>query len=195
MAGSNVANDPGTFTQQCAPGNGYPTSRYENRAAWMDDCGRFWQYGGFGGGIGTLNDLWMFDPNTNLFTWVDGSTAQNIAGNYGTMLVPAPSNYPDAGAGSAAFRDLQGNFWMFGAWSANGKLNALWKYTLSPNCPAPTQPQVSITSTPPACAPQTISFNASTNNVGYSYSWNFGDPSTLGDTASTAAASYLYSQP
>lgn len=195
IAGSNVANAPSTFTQKCVPSSNYPGSRYENRCAWTDDCGRFWQYGGFGGGIGTLNDLWMFDPNTTQFTWVGGSTLQAQPGNYGTQLVPAPTNYPESGAGGAAFRDLQGNFWMFGAWTTGGKTNALWKYTLDPNCPAPTQMQVAITSTPPACAPQTINFNASSNNVNWTYSWNFGDPSTTNDTASTPASSYNYTQP
>ncbi len=195
MAGSNVPNFTGSFTQKCVAGNGIPASRYENRCSWTDDCGRFWQYGGFGGGIGTLNDLWMFDPNTNDFTWVGGSTAQGQPGVYGTQLVPAATNYPESGAGGAAFRDLQGNFWMFGAWTTGGKSNALWKYTLDPNCPAPTQPQVSITSTPPACAPQTINFNASTNNTNYTYHWDFGNTSATNDTANTAASSYLYSSP
>jgi gliding motility-associated-like protein len=195
IAGSNVANDPGTFTTQCVPTNDYPAARYENRCAWTDDCGRFWQFGGFGGGIGTLDDLWMFDPNTTQFTWVGGSTNSGGPGNYGTMLVPAPTNYPESGAGGAAFRDLQGNFWMFGAWTAGGKANALWKYTMDPNCPAPTQMQVAINYTPPACAPQTINFNASTNNVNWSYYWDFGDPSTTTDTALTAASSYNYLTP
>lgn len=195
IAGSNVPNDPGTFSSQCVQTSQYPAARYENRCAWMDDCGRFWQYGGFSGGIGTLNDLWMFDPNTTQFTWVGGSTSQNQPGNYGTQLVPAATNYPESGAGGAAFRDLQGNFWMFGAWTPGGKTNALWKYTLDPNCPAPTQLQVAINYTPPACAPQTISFNASTNNANWTYNWNFGDPSTLADTANTPASSYNYTNP
>lgn len=190
IAGSNIPAYTGSFTQKCIAGNGDPEARYENRCAWTDDCGRFWQYGGFGGGLGTLNDLWMFDPNTAQFTWVG-----SMANSYGTQLVPAPTNYPEAGAGGAAFRDLQGNFWMFGAWTAGGKTNALWKYTLDPNCPAPTQMQVSITSTPPACAPQTINFNASSNNVNWTYNWNFGDPNTTGDTANTAASSYNYTLP
>jgi gliding motility-associated-like protein len=190
IAGSQIASDPGTFTQMCIAGNGYPAARYENRCAWTDDCGRFWQYGGFGGGIGTLNDLWMFDPLTYQFTWVG-----SMAANYGTQLVPAATNYPEAGAGGAAFRDLQGNFWMFGAWTNGGKSNALWKYTLDPNCPAPTQLQVAITSTPPACAPQQICFNASTNNVNWTYNWDFGDPNSTTDTASTSAACYTYLLP
>jgi gliding motility-associated-like protein len=193
MAGSNVANTPGNFGTKCVAGSQFPASRYENRCAWTDDCGRFWQFGGFSSGISTLNDLWMFDPNTLQFTWVGGSTALNQPGNYGTVTVAAPTNYPEGGAGGAAFRDLQGNFWMFGAWVPAGKSNSMWKYTLDPNCPAPTQPQVSINFTPNgSCAPLNVNFNASTNNLGYTYHWNFGDPSTTGDTANTPAATYTY---
>jgi gliding motility-associated-like protein len=194
MAGSNTTSDFGTFTQKCVPGNGYPGCRTENRCCWTDDCGRFWQYGGMSSG--KLNDLWMFDPNTLQFTWVGGTTLFNQPGVYGTQLVPAPTNYPDGSAGSVGFRDLQGNFWMFGGWSLMlDKHNAVWRYVPDPACPASTTLQVAINHTNPACAPQTISFNASTNNLTWNYQWDFGDPSTAADTASTPASNYTYTTP
>ena len=53
--------------------------------SWIDNSGHLWLFGGFGYAsnaiFGYLNDLWEFNPSTNEWTWMGGSTT--LAANYG----------------------------------------------------------------------------------------------------------------
>lgn len=46
--------------------------------------------------IGSLNDLWMFNATSRLWTWLAGSTGINQVGTYGTSGVAAADNVPGA---------------------------------------------------------------------------------------------------
>ena len=43
---------------------------------------------------GLLNDLWMFNITTQMWTWVTGNSTRNVAGVYGAKGVPSVTNYP-----------------------------------------------------------------------------------------------------
>ena len=121
---ANAANAPGGRT---AP------------VEWVDLAGNFWLFGGYGidgnGLGGTLNDLWMYNPTANEWTWMGGSSTANGAGSYGVKDTPAASNFPGARYQATGWTDKAGNFWLLGgaAGSAgpSGLLDDLWTYNLS----------------------------------------------------------------
>ena len=153
VGGSNVvgANDSpfgvyGTLGT-AAPGN-MPGGR-EYAAAWTDNSGRLWVFGGFGSGagpnasdLGILNDLWMYNPSTNLWTWEGGATNPStvayteVPGVDGTQGTPSTSNIPGARYNASFAVDSRGNFWLFGGFGGDSagneaELNDLWMFNPS----------------------------------------------------------------
>jgi hypothetical protein len=105
---------PGVYgTLGAASATNIPGGRY-GAATWTDSQGNFWLFGGDGsdasGHSGDLNDLWMFNPTTQEWTWEGGSNAANNAGHYGAQGVPSTSNLPSARDGAFAWADGKGNF-------------------------------------------------------------------------------------
>jgi N-acetylneuraminic acid mutarotase len=154
-AGCGQAGVYGTVGK-AAPGN-LPGGR-EGAATWTDNNGNLWLFGGVGedaNGIGGfLNDLWEFNPSTNEWAWMGGSSTlpASCAGSttvpcgqpgvYGTLGTPSAGNIPGARSLEVTWTDSSGNFWLFGGSgfdSGNGSydanravvLNDLWKYTPS----------------------------------------------------------------
>ncbi|CAN5241087.1 hypothetical protein BH09BAC5_BH09BAC5_06510 [soil metagenome] len=138
VGGTNAVNAQNTFTVQHVPGNGMPGGRYESRCNWTDACGRFWSFGGFVqfSYPDAWNDLWMYNPSTNLFSWEGGQNTPWGFGSYGNYQIPAANNYPDARGGAPGFKDTTGYVWLFGGWAVmgyRGSSNALWKYEPYPD--------------------------------------------------------------
>jgi PKD repeat protein len=186
MSGPNTQNNNGTFGTQCIPDiNNIPPSRYENRTFWTDDGGNFWLWGGITASTTILNDLWVYAPSTNEWTWVSGSTAPNQPGSYGTILVSSPTNVPPSKFGSIGWRDTDGNLWMMGGapllWDAR---NDLWRYVPDPDCP-PLQQQIIDfgASQTELCEKFCIDFSDSSSNNPTSWLWEFpgGTPSSSTD--------------
>ena len=63
-----------------------------------------------------MNDLWRYDPATNMWTWMSGSNTVNQAGVYGTKGVPDAANVPGARESSISWTDGSGNLWLFGGY-------------------------------------------------------------------------------
>lgn len=148
VSGQNTVNGNGTFGTQgvAAPGN-LPSSR-KNSMTWTDGAGTLWVFGGYhdGTGNGYLNDLWSYDPGTNQWTWVKGSSSSNggnssctnALGVYGTKGVAAAGNTPGARLASATWIDGSGRFWLHGGYGCDvagtiGNLNDLWSYNPGTN--------------------------------------------------------------
>jgi N-acetylneuraminic acid mutarotase len=137
VSGSNTEGALGVYgVLGVASPNNVPGSRITG-ANWVDTDGKFWLFGGIGAdsiqASGALNDLWMFNPSTSLWTWEGGDDALGTSGSYGTMGVPSVSNLPGARAAEAMWTDSAGNFWLFGGvgLDANGGfsyLNDLWRF-------------------------------------------------------------------
>ena len=125
MAGDNTFSQPGVYgTLGIAAPTNKPGARYEGGGEWVDLQGNFWHYGG----SSMINDLWKYDPLTNQWTWMKGSTSPNAPAVYGTLGVPNNANTPGVRTyASATCVDLQGNFWLFGGYGAADP-NDLWKY-------------------------------------------------------------------
>lgn len=104
---------------------------------WRDAAGRLWLFGGYGydaeGILGTLSDLWRFDPASGKWTWVKGGKGHNVAGVFGTQGVAAASNLPGARSGAVAWTDSHNQLWLFGGYnwyysSSTFYLNDLWRF-------------------------------------------------------------------
>jgi len=152
MGGSSVVNPgagmPGIYGTRETPAAGnVPGGRYD-AATWVDNSGNLWLFGGAGfdgnGTNGFLNDLWEFNPRTNEWAWMGGSSTEppmyggGQSGVYGTLRTPATGNIPGSRASATTWTDGSGNLWLFGGWGFDakgndGNLNDLWKFNPSRN--------------------------------------------------------------
>ncbi|MGB0063796.1 MAG: chitobiase/beta-hexosaminidase C-terminal domain-containing protein [Terracidiphilus sp.] len=161
--GGNAATDfyanqtfPGVYGTLGAPAPGNIPGGRSNAASWTDKSGNFWLFGGWGfdlAGVATgpLNDLWEFNPTTELWTWVSGNSTfptsttascadYNLCGVYGTLGTPAADNVPGGREGATVWIDGSGNLWVFGGFGIDssggeGYLNDLWEMDTSVNPP------------------------------------------------------------
>ena len=138
MGGSNLPGQPGVYgsLKTPAPAN-IPGSR-SGATSWTDKSGNLWLFGG------GLNDLWEFNPSTNEWAWMSGSSGIDDneldwgqAGVYGSLGVPASTNVPSGRSGATGWTDINGNFWLFGGQGYDsgisdpnnaGYLNDLWEF-------------------------------------------------------------------
>jgi hypothetical protein len=133
MNGAGVALDPGNYGIRgvTSPLNNPPSRGYA-AASWVDTSGMFWMFGGNGVG-GNHNDLWNYDPLTNMWTWIKGPNTGGGVGVYGIMGVPDTANIPGArNECASAWTDDNNNLWLFGG-SGVGRFNDLWKYDIPTN--------------------------------------------------------------
>ena len=137
MNGSNIRNQSGVYgTLGAASAKNTPGARnHRIPFVWSDKNGNLWLFGGYGftnGSSGLLNDLWMYNPDTNQWTWENGSAESDAMGNYGTQGTASLGNNPGARRDAIGWVDNNDNLWVFGGAgngaSTNGNLNDLWKY-------------------------------------------------------------------
>lgn len=141
-------NEPGIYGTRGQPSpSNIPGSRYL-ASSWRDNSGNFWLFGGDGfdskSDWSYLNDLWEFNPSSNEWAWMSGSSnvyAGSVNGVYGTMGVPSAANVPGIRNGAASWTDKNGNLWLWGgagidSTGAYGYENDLWEY--EPSAVTPT---------------------------------------------------------
>ncbi len=146
VSGTNSPNDVGTYGSQGVPSTSNAPASRAGATGWIDASGNFWVFGGTATtsdisvpyGIEALNDLWKYNPSTNEWTWINGSSTTAV-GNYGTKGVEAPGNSPGARGGAMGWADNSGNMWLFGGnvvytigLSAT-PFNDMWRYNPSTN--------------------------------------------------------------
>ncbi|HYV90596.1 MAG TPA: kelch repeat-containing protein [Chitinophagales bacterium] len=137
MSGVNYVNYSGIQGPRCDLSIYSPKSRSENRAVWTDCCGKFWLFGGGDcNGDPAYNDLWVYDPAINKWSWINGDSIANPTGSYGTQGVSSPANKSPGKAGSATWIDDQQNLWLFGGISVTWTTvyNDLWRYVQDTTC-------------------------------------------------------------
>jgi len=174
MNGPNTSSDPGNYGTECvSTATNRPPARTEARACWTDDCGVFWLFAG-SGTSGMANDLWRYDMNTDMWTWVSGSSVGGAVGVYGTKGVSDPANIPGARQGSHAYKDANGHLWMFAGFSTGGlMINDLWRYVPDLTCGGCAMIPVAIFSAPNHICPGTCT-DFQNNSIGAtSYIWSF----------------------
>ena len=104
-----------------------PGSR-EEESLWADSNGNIWLFGGFGydanGNRGSLNDMWMYNPASSLWTWESGSYTSYSKGEYGAV--------PSSRYNQSTSTDSAGKLWLFGGvgccTSSDLLKNDLWKF-------------------------------------------------------------------
>ncbi len=83
------------------------------------------------------NDLWIYDLNSNTWTWMKGDNIPNQPGLYGTQGMESSGNKPGSRWGSVNWTDNQNTLWLFGGegFTPNGFgwLNDLWNYNPATN--------------------------------------------------------------
>ncbi len=138
MKGYPNANTFGVYgTQGVADPNNLPGAR-NACVSWLDGNGKFWIFGGVNNlGNSVFNDLWMYDPLTNNWTWMKGDNALNVFGVYGSKGTAAVANKPGGRQTAVTWTDALGKLWLFSgsgqAATTSGQLNDLWKYDPSSN--------------------------------------------------------------
>ena len=138
IGGSQQPDRAGRYGQ---PGIGAPDAWPGARSdaiSWKTADGRFWLFGGFGydseGNQGNLNDLWVYDPQSQRWTWMDGSKTAGASAVFGQKGQAAPNNVPGARAQAYSWVGPQGRLWLFGGSGVDptgtrtGNLNDLWSY-------------------------------------------------------------------
>ena len=141
IGGSDGPNAAAVYGTERAGAVGNSPGARVSAVSWTDRSGNFWLFGGYGyaqlGNLGALNDLWEYNLGTSVWTWIGGTSATAVPGNYGTQGVPSLSNAPGAREQAAGWLDSSGNFWLFGGFGFDSSgvqddLNDLWSFAQSP---------------------------------------------------------------
>ncbi|MFZ6052627.1 T9SS type A sorting domain-containing protein [Halocola ammonii] len=143
MKGPGEGNNLGHYGSQGVPDpENIPPARGFGTLTWTGNDGLLWLYGGYANidGERFYNDLWNYNPTTNTWTWVSGSSTPNQQPVYGIQGVPSEMNTPGARAETGAtWVDDSNNLWLFGGASSDVNtpqwhmLNDLWKYNIETN--------------------------------------------------------------
>ena len=139
---SSSCGQPGVYGTLGTPAAGnIPGGRWSS-SSWIDTNGNLWLYGGYGfdanGAMEWLNDLWAFNPATNQWTWMGGTSTEPIMSEgyppvYGSQGVFAAGNNPGGRSNASAWTDSNGHFWLFGgtgyyALGVAATFNDLWEF-------------------------------------------------------------------
>src|SRR6202040_983100 len=150
---SQLAAQPGVYGTLGTPAPGNTPGGREFAVSWTDNSGNLWLFGGLAPptGLNYLNDLWRFDPGTNEWAWMGGSSTigSNCQGistvpncgrsaAHGPLGPPAAGNTPGGRRDAENWVDSSGNFWLYGGigFDANGNwgaLSDLWRFDPSTN--------------------------------------------------------------
>jgi N-acetylneuraminic acid mutarotase len=159
FVGVNFCGIQGQYgVQGAGMASNIPGSRTD-ALTWTDQNGHFWLFGGNGFdsqfNFGYLNDLWEFDPTSNVWTWQGGSETLPLSivnvpncnmqlgddpcaasGVYGTKGSAAAGNIPGSHAYGSGWTDGKGGFWLFGGYGIDanghyGTMSDLWEYNPS----------------------------------------------------------------
>ena len=137
ISGSDTVFASGSYGVQGVPSASNMPQARERIATWIDSSGNLWLFGGIGWSAtaaGMMNDLWEYNPASNLWTWVSGSNTFDSASVYGTEGVAAASNVPGGREVAMGWMDSQGNLWLYGGLMyGGGEFSDLWEYTPSNN--------------------------------------------------------------
>jgi hypothetical protein len=176
MGGSNLPNSAGNYGVQCTPTAAtVPPARFENRGCYTDPSGNFWLFGGTTNTSGSLteNDLWVYSPVSNQWTWASGNNITNPIGVWGTMGVPTPANHPNGRFGNVMWGDGAGHLYFYGGSSNpfNSPYNDMWRFTIS--CGSLVSVQVTTSTSTTICAGDcsNVSATATSGTPPYTYAW------------------------
>ncbi|MBB1286573.1 T9SS type A sorting domain-containing protein [Flavisolibacter sp. BT320] len=140
VSGDNITGQPGVYGPKGTAASTNKPGARRDAISWTDASGNLWLFGGSGFASsrtqGSLNDLWKYNPLTNLWTWVSGDHTTAQFGVYGIKGIPSSQNKPGGRAGAVSWTDASENLWLMGGYYSTGiistgYLNDLWKYNPS----------------------------------------------------------------
>jgi hypothetical protein len=137
MRGSTIISDPGNYgSYQIEDPLSEPASRC-GYTHWKDNSGNLWFFGGEDFYVSDFNDMWRFNPSTNNWAWMQGSSTPGAPPSYSTTCNTDVLNNPGTRyENRMVWTDIAGNFWTFGgnAGSAvTNYTNDLWMYCTATN--------------------------------------------------------------
>lgn len=130
--GEQLNREPHHGVIQVADESNDPGGRFAY-CSWLDCENNLLFFGGEN--ANAYNDLWLYDRNTNLWTWMDGNSYPNSYSYYGEYCEESESFNPAARTENRArWRDRNGNLWVFGGFNTSSPASAfsdLWRYNPS----------------------------------------------------------------
>jgi len=135
LSGNNTVYDVGAYGTIGVPSvSNYPGGRTAHSVLFHPSSNCLFVFGGHGRATssihgmfpvinlesfkfikGDLNDLWMFNITSQMWTWVSGNNTVKAVGAYGTKGVPSVSNYPGGRTGhSMVFHPSMNCLFVFG---------------------------------------------------------------------------------
>lgn len=150
LGGSSSSLAVGAYGTQGVPSTSNRIgSRRHGTTLWSREDGTVWLFGGYGFDSNPSmvempqNDLWRFQPATNEWTWMAGSSLGNFTtnmngwrGTYGTQGVEAAANTPGSRVHAASWVDAHGQLWLMGGTGldevepqSTGLLNDVWRFS------------------------------------------------------------------
>lgn len=143
VKGDNTIDEPSVYGTQGTPSAANKPGGKFSSVSWTDAGGNLWLFGGTDEPENgdEFNDLWMYNPNTNAWTWMKGDDVFNFGGVYGSPGVANAAYTPGGRELTVPFTDGSGNLWLFSGLGYDvqgqyGPLNDLWKYATPPSLPA-----------------------------------------------------------
>src|ERR1017187_5162494 len=133
MKGPKIGDQPAVYGTKGTPDTGNTPSGRWIHSKWKDDNGNFWIFGGQDNAVHTFGDLWRFNPTTNVWTWMSGTSTPNDTTTIGTPCIPAVNNKPGNRMENRSCWTRCGNFMMFGGANPSHFLNDLWNYNVATN--------------------------------------------------------------
>ncbi len=169
MHGPNTYGGAGTWGTKGVPNiNNIPSGRMVY-ARWKDHLGNFWLFGGMDGDSlspALYNDMWRFNPNTLMWTWMSGTNNINDPGFCFGPCITSTFNRPSGRFENRACTQRGCNSEHFEFFGGGGDLGAtsnmddLWDYSVALNAwtlmsgsPFPSVNQPSVYGTETVSAP------------------------------------------
>lgn len=129
--GSNLVNQGGIYGNRLEGTAATTPGARSGAFSWTDAAGRLLLFGGTNGNL--FNDIWRYDRNTGVWTWLAGLNAVNQLPEYGTAGVGTASNRPGARQQTQAWLQANGHLFMWGglglnATAATVRFNDSWNW-------------------------------------------------------------------
>ena len=136
-----LTGQPGVYGTMGIPAAGNTPGGRQGSVSWIDSSGKLWLFGGYtfdsNGTEGHLNDLWVFDPNSREWAWMQGSNTAPPSGTVPATIGAQGSftsgSNPGGLSPSVTWVDQKGHVWMFGGDGVDGAgktgiMNVLWEF-------------------------------------------------------------------
>ena len=136
-AGDAFSGSLGNYgTKGVASPTNSPPGRY-SYTKWKDSKGTLYIFAGYGSSI-QFNDLWGYDINTKLWTWMSGTQNSNDLGQDNGQCIEDVNNAPASRMENQTAQtnsECANAFWTFGGFDIpnNSTFNDLWIYNASNN--------------------------------------------------------------